>query len=195
MATAASRRTAWWARVTWPPWDWPAPCWAATICASNGTAARPMRPAAPPRTLFPSATGTISRRPSMNSLKALLLTGLAALLLAGCASTRSVVGTETLDPQARWALLPVVNNTETPQAGLSAESIVEHHLMTRGLTRLQRYPAALTRDSLFEPTERKLSEDALKWAREQGVRYAVTGSVEEWRYKVGLDGEPVAAVT
>ena len=44
-------------------------------------------------------------------------------------------------------------------------------------------------------TERKLGEDALKWAREQGVRYAVSGSVEEWRYKVGLDGEPVAALT
>lgn len=131
----------------------------------------------------------------MNRLNALILTGLAALLLAGCASTRSVVGTETLDPQARWALLPVANNTETPQAGLSAESIVEHHLLTRGLARLQRYPAALTRDSLFEPTERKLGEEALKWAREQGVRYAITGSVEEWRYKVGLDGEPVAAVT
>ncbi len=133
----------------------------------------------------------------MKPFKALpsLLTWLAALLLAGCASTSSVTGREPLDPQVRWALLPVVNTTETPQAGLSAEAIVEHHLLSRGLVRLQRYPAALTRDSLFEPTERKLGEDALKWAREQGVRYAVSGSVEEWRYKVGLDGEPVAALT
>ena len=69
------------------------------------------------------------------NLKALVLLGLAALLLGGCASTSSTAGTEALDPQARWALLPVVNNTETPQAGLSAESIVEHHLMARGLAR------------------------------------------------------------
>ena len=131
----------------------------------------------------------------MNRLKTLFLTGLAALLLAGCASTRSVVGTEALDPQARWALLPVVNNTETPQAGLSAEAMVEHHLMARGVGNLLRYPAALTRDSLFEASERKVAEDALKWARDQGARYAVAGSVEEWRYKVGLDGEPVAGVT
>jgi TolB-like protein len=133
----------------------------------------------------------------MNLPKALptLLIWLAAALLAGCASTSSTTGTEPLDPQARWALLPMVNNTETPQAALSAESIVEHHLLVRGLPRLQHYPAALTRDSLFEPTERKLGEEALKWAREQGVRYAVSGSVEEWRYKVGLDGEPVAALT
>jgi hypothetical protein len=27
------------------------------------------------------------------------------------------------------------------------------------------------------------------------VRYALTGTVEEWRYKVGVDGEPAAGVT
>lgn len=121
---------------------------------------------------------------------------LCTLLLAGCASTTSsTVGTETLDPQARWVLLPVVNSTETPQAGLSTEALVEHHLLGRGVAGLQRYPAKLSRDSLFEPTERKLSEEAQSWAREQGARYAITGSVEEWRYKVGLDGEPVVGVT
>lgn len=131
----------------------------------------------------------------MNRMKTALI-WLAALLLAGCASTTSsTVGNEALDPQARWALLPVVNSTETPQAGLSAEALVEHHLLGRGIANLQRYPAALSRDSLFEPTERKLSEEAQKWAREQGARYAITGSVEEWRYKVGLDGEPVVGVT
>jgi TolB-like protein len=129
-------------------------------------------------------------RPLLN----LLLAWLTALLLSAC-STTSVTGTQTLPAQARWALLPLVNNTETPQAGLSAEALLEHHLLARGLGQLQRYPAGLTRDSLFEPTERKLAEDALKWAREQGARYAVGGSVEEWRYKVGLDGEPVVALT
>ena len=124
----------------------------------------------------------------------LVLAWLAALLLPAC-STTSVTGTGALTAQARWALLPVVNNTETPQAGLSAETLVEHHLLARGLPQLQRYPATLTRDSLFEPNERKLAEDALKWAREQGARYAVGGSVEEWRYKVGVDGEPAAGIT
>jgi TolB-like protein len=53
----------------------------------------------------------------------------------------------------------------------------------------------LSRDSLFEPTERKVTEEAQKWAKEQGVRYAVLGSIEEWRYKVGIDGEPAVGVT
>ena len=30
---------------------------------------------------------------------------------------------------------------------------------------------------------------------EQQVRYALTGAVDEWRYKVGVDGEPAAGVT
>jgi TolB-like protein len=125
-----------------------------------------------------------------------ILFGLAAVLLSGCSSLNSYsADSQALDSRARWALLPIVNNTDTPQAGLSAEALLEHVLLSRGIDSLTRYPAALSRDSLFEPTERKTSEEALKWAREQGLRYAVTGSVEEWRYKVGIDGEPAVGVT
>jgi polysaccharide biosynthesis protein PelC len=125
-----------------------------------------------------------------------VLLWLCAVLLAGCASTiRSIVDAEPLNRDAKWALLPVVNNTDTPQAGLAAEALLEHHLLMRGIRDVVHYPAALSRDTLFEPTERKTSEEAQKWARDQGVRYGLTGSVEEWRYKVGLDGEPVVGIT
>jgi TolB-like protein len=131
----------------------------------------------------------------MKPLKNLLLS-LAVLVLAGCAtSIESTADGQTLDAQAKWALLPLANNTDTPQAALSAEAMLEHQLRRRGINILLHYPAQLSRDSLFEPTERKVSEEAQKWAREQGVRYAVTGSVEEWRYKVGIDGEPAAGIT
>ena len=40
-----------------------------------------------------------------------------------------------------------------------------------------------------------MSEEAQQWAIEQGARFALTGSVEEWRYKVGIDGEPAVGVT
>jgi len=58
-----------------------------------------------------------------------------------------------------------------------------------------RYPATLSRDSLFEPSERRVVDEAQKWAREQGARYGLQGAVEEWRYKVGIDGEPAVGVT
>jgi TolB-like protein len=121
---------------------------------------------------------------------------LAAMLLSACATgIQSTADHDMLDTQVKWALLPIANNTDTPQAGLSAEAMVEHLLRRRGISSLQRYPAALSRDSLFEPTERKVTEEAQKWAQEQGVRFAVVGSIEEWRYKVGIDGEPAVGVT
>jgi polysaccharide biosynthesis protein PelC len=121
---------------------------------------------------------------------------LAAVLLTACASgVQSVASQEVVSPTAKWALLPLSNNTDTPQAALSAEAMVEHLLRSRGITTLVQYPATLSRDSLFEPTERKVSDEAQKWAVAQNVRFAVAGSVEEWRYKVGIDGEPAVGVT
>ena len=135
----------------------------------------------------------------MRHLKRLLFASCAAWVIAcltACASNvQSSVKTVSLDSNAKWVLLPIANNTDTPQAGLSAESMVEHQLRLRGIPNVERYPAALSRDSLFEPTERKVSEESKKWAKEQGMRFAVMGSVEEWRYKVGIDGEPAVGVS
>lgn len=99
-----------------------------------------------------------------------------------------------LKRDAVWAILPIVNHTETPQAGLRAEAITEALLRNRGIN-LRRYPASISSEALFDATERKLLAEALAWARSQGAQYAVTGAVEEWRYKVGIDGEPAVGVT
>lgn len=131
----------------------------------------------------------------MKKMKYLLL-GVVVFLVAACSTAiQSADQTAALSSQAKWVLLPIANNTATPQAALSAEAMLDHLLRRHGLAKLLNYPAALSRDTLFEPTERKVSEEAQKWAREQGARYAVTGSVEEWRYKVGIDGEPAVGVT
>ena len=126
------------------------------------------------------------------SLKPLLL--LALLLLPGCASVLDHSATPDLDGKAKWALLPIANHTDTPQAGLRAEAITEGLLRSMGVASLTHYPATLSQDALFEPTERKTVEDAKRWAKESGARYAVTGAVDEWRYKVGIDGEPAVGV-
>ncbi|MEN9374326.1 MAG: hypothetical protein RIR79_1878 [Pseudomonadota bacterium] len=128
-------------------------------------------------------------------VKTVLLGGLIAAL-AGCASNvHTAVNKKDLDRNSKWALLPITNNTDTPQAALAAEAIVEHQLRVRGIAQLQHYPVALSRDSLFEPSERKVVEDAKNWAKTQGIRFGVSGSVEEWRYKVGIDGEPAVGVS
>src|SRR5688572_21397090 len=92
-------------------------------------------------------------------------------------------------------MLPVLNHTEVPQAGLRAERITEGVLRAaHGVSDLTLYPAVLNTDTLFEPSERKIMIEAEKWARIQGARYAIYGAVEEWRYKVGIDGEPAVGV-
>ncbi len=118
--------------------------------------------------------------------------GLAALLvlLGACAATTSAPAPRIVSG-AQWVILPIANHTDTPQAGARAEAIAETLLRVRGVSELRRYPVTPSADALFEDNARKAQDEALTWARQQPeLRYALTGSVQEWRYKVGLDGEP-----
>jgi polysaccharide biosynthesis protein PelC len=123
----------------------------------------------------------------------LIIMLLLAVFTAGCATTDSG-STAVIERNAKWVMLPVLNHTEVAQAGLRAEAITEGLLRSRGVNDLTRYPAALNSDTLFEPAERKVMIEAEKWARSQNARYAVYGAVDEWRYKVGIDGEPAVGV-
>lgn len=125
----------------------------------------------------------------------LLTIAAVAALLAACSTLSATSSEAPIDASARWVLLPMSNHTDTPQAALSAETLAEHELRQRGIRQLQRYPAALTRDSLFEPSERRVADEAMAWAKQQGARYGLTGAVQEWRYKVGIDGEPAVGVS
>lgn len=119
----------------------------------------------------------------------------ASACLAACTTTSTVSGKVAVDRDAKWVILPIENHTDTAQSGLAAEALAKHVLRARGVANIAHYPAALVRDSLFEPTERRTVDEARKWAREQGAQYGLAGSVQEWRYKVGIDGEPAVALT
>lgn len=129
----------------------------------------------------------------MDGIKTLLLA--AALAALGACSTIDVAPRAELDRAARWAVLPLANHTETPQAGSRAAAIVEGVLRTRGIGDLVRAPGSLGAETLFEPQDAQAIEKSLAWARGAGIRYAVTGSVSEWRYKVGVDGEPAVGLS
>lgn len=122
--------------------------------------------------------------------------GMASVLpvLDGC-TTLDVQPAPELDMKGSWAVLPLSNHTETPQAGLRAESILESLIRSAGVGNLRRYPANLASDTLFEPAERRVVDQALAWARSEKLRYGLTGSVQEWRYKVGVDGEPAVGIS
>jgi polysaccharide biosynthesis protein PelC len=116
------------------------------------------------------------------------------LALVGCAVTQTTSQSIVMARTDSVALLPIANHTDVPQAGLRAESIIEASLRARGLVQLQMYPIALNPETLFEPSERKAQIEAEKWAKGQNIRYVVYGAVDEWRYKVGVDGEPAVGL-
>ncbi|NOK07407.1 penicillin-binding protein activator LpoB, partial [Myxococcus xanthus] len=68
-------------------------------------------------------------------------------------------------------------------------------LQARGIGRVQRYPGGAQQEALFDAGDAKRQEEVLAWAREKQAKYALAGAVDEWRYKVGVDGEPAAGVT
>lgn len=114
-------------------------------------------------------------------------------LLQGCTVLDSTPNVR-LDAGARWVLLPFTNATETPLAANRAEAVTEGVLRALGVAQLVRYPASINTEALFEGSSGKSQEQAQAWAREQGARYAISGSVDEWRYKVGVDGEPAVGL-
>ena len=116
-----------------------------------------------------------------------------ALLLSAC-STLDRSPAPSLERQAQWVVLPFANHTETPLAGQRAEAIAETILHSNGINKVKRHPGNLQQEALFDAGLGKQQEESLAWARKIGARYALTGAVDEWRYKVGVDGEPAAGV-
>ncbi len=119
-----------------------------------------------------------------------------AVLTAAC-TTVDTAPSARLDKSVKWAVLPLANYTETPGAGQRAAAVIDGVLRAQGISDLARTPASLAPESLFEgaDTSAAAPEKALAWARNAQVRYAVAGTVTEWRYKVGVDGEPAVGLT
>ena len=127
----------------------------------------------------------------MLSIRCLALVAV-TLLATGCSSfTRE--GAETLPRDAQWGLLPLINYSQAPQAGERSEQILLSVLAEKGL-RPRLYPAVTQSDlPLLDDSER--FNQALEWARQENLDYVVKGSVEEWQYKSGLDGEPAVGIS
>lgn len=118
--------------------------------------------------------------------------GLATLLVAGCASFTGKQS-PAFKRDASWGLVPMVNYSQTPQAGERSEQILISVLTNRGLQPKIYPPAQQTNLVLMDESERLAT--GLEWARRQQLDYVISGSVEEWQYKSGLDGEPAVGVS
>lgn len=123
----------------------------------------------------------------------------AAILLFGalssCGGVTRVQHGPALDARTRWILLPIENHSETPLAGERLEALLGTVLRARGVRQLDQPPEPSDPDEAATMSDRERSLAALAWAGQHGYAYGVGGSVEEWRYKSGLEGEPAVGLT
>ncbi|TAM02594.1 MAG: penicillin-binding protein activator LpoB [Paraburkholderia sp.] len=128
------------------------------------------------------------RRNWAHALAAACMLGLAA-----CASVESTPAPAIAAPDS-VAVLPLANFTETPDAGRAAQAIAANTLRKHGFANVAAMPAA-DNGVAFDTTTQPGIEQGLEWARAHHAKFVLSGAVEEWRYKVGVDGEPVVALS
>lgn len=156
-----------------------------------------MRKSASPReTSEPAPHGLAARRWSA----ALAVAG---ALLAGCAQIgsgpvslfeASGVHADLRLASTGWAVLPIENNTETVNAGQRAASIVAGFLREQRYTDVREYRGPTGDGGMFMDWTGADLDKAKQWAVSNQLRYGLTGAVNEWRYKVGVDGEPAIGI-
>lgn len=127
-------------------------------------------------------------------LEWLLVGGLCLVVWGGCSVIDSSVA-PSLSTNTTWAVLPFVNLTETPQAGRRVEAISTSLLYAMGVKSSIQFFPTQREDFAGIGSSTDTREAALAWAKSQQARYALRGTVDEWRYKVGVDGEPAVGVT
>lgn len=118
--------------------------------------------------------------------------GTVFLAVSGC-STYNVQKTEALDGSQKWVMLPLLNHADTPDAGKRAADIAKTLLRIKGLTSLSTY--IIPNAPSLELNQQKTVQNAIHEAATQGFKYGISGSIQEWRYKSGLDAEPVVGIT
>lgn len=130
------------------------------------------------------------------ALSWLLIAGLLFLAsLASCTAVLDIKADTPLKPDGRWVLLPFRDHGETPQAGERAEELASSLMRVCWNIDLQSYPVTKESSELVDFDERQRYEKALEWARGQGYTYGLSGSVQEWRYRSGSEGEAAVGLS
>lgn len=113
---------------------------------------------------------------------------MAVLVLSGCATFLSNSGPE-LDKQRPIYIMPLSNQSNMPMAQAQAEQLLASVIAKEGL-QVSLYPKHQVNDLHANMEPEKRLKEAQQWLKQQPPGYVITGSVQEWQYKYGLDGEP-----
>jgi len=114
--------------------------------------------------------------------------------LPGC-SVYKIQESEPFSSSDTWLMLPFLNHSDTPEAGKRAADIAATLMRSKGINHVDENYALDNSNVLSGIDQQKKLQEAIAWGRQKKYRYGFSGSVQEWRYKSGLDGEPAVGVT
>ena len=101
-----------------------------------------------------------------------------SFFLIGCSSVQKNVTVFKIDKKEPIAVLPFKNFSQTPYAGIKASLIAEGVLRSKGFKVIQAY--VIKNDKI---TKKNINSN-----------YILSGKVIEWRYKTGIDAQPVVSL-
>jgi TolB-like protein len=119
---------------------------------------------------------------------------LVAIATSSCGTTRASKS-PPLSAQARWIVFPVANRATAPQAGERLEAILLALLRMRGLLDVDTYVSPKDAEAQILESDDQRIVAAHEYAKTHGYKYAVLGTVLEWGYKSGIDGEPAVGIS
>ncbi len=114
-------------------------------------------------------------------LKNILLIG-SIFLFTGCSTVSNYSNFNKIPADGTITVLPFKNNTNSPQAGEKAKNIMEGVLASKN--RSVQISSANQRDNI----SCNANSNAIS------TRYYLSGNINEWRYKTGIEAEPAVAI-
>ncbi|CAA6826968.1 MAG: Unknown protein [uncultured Sulfurovum sp.] len=130
-------------------------------------------------------------RESSNMLKK--VTFLISILLFTACSSITHKKPALLSSNKTYAIASFWNYTETPMAGLRAASIVESVLSKQNIAIHSLIDGS--DDITLKKSKKDLFTIQKEKAKSMKADYLITGNVQEWQYKTGIDAEPVVSYT
>lgn len=136
---------------------------------------------------------------NMKTHKRLAYLGLCCVsaFLTACGTIQVNVSNKLALPcTTKIAVGPMANNSNTPLANRQVESMLRGILQAKGFKNVVMYPRQKSCEKLLYCADEGMNSSQLAhWARQNHIAYIFGGSTNEWGYKVGLDGEPVAGIS
>jgi len=114
------------------------------------------------------------------------------IIFSGCSSIVNK-NEVTLPKNQKYAISSFWNYTETPMAGMRASSIVEGVISQKNITIYSLIGGTDEMENI-KSKELFIKQKEVE-AKKMGASYLIIGDVQEWRYKTGIDGEPVVSYT